>query len=110
MDTINSTNVHCIRCIKPNEAKTPWGFDQKMVLAQLRACGVLETIRISTSGYPSRKLIPEFVSRYYIILPTNKWDEKEAIVCQEILDFCLKDKDKYQIGKTKVFFRAGQVN
>lgn len=63
METIGKTNVHYIRCIKPNEAKEPWAFDNKMVLSQLRACGVLETIKISCSGYPSRRIIEEFVQR-----------------------------------------------
>lgn len=63
MDTINHTNVHYIRCIKPNEAKKAWSFEPQQVLSQLRACGVLETIRISCAGYPSRWTFAEFASR-----------------------------------------------
>lgn len=29
-------------------------FDSKRAIEQLRACGILETIQISASGYPSR--------------------------------------------------------
>lgn len=64
MDTIGQTNVHYIRCIKPNEAKVSWVFEPNMVLAQLRACGVLETIRISCAGYPSRWTFEDFAERY----------------------------------------------
>jgi myosin V len=63
MDTLNITNVHYIRCIKPNEAKRAWEFDPQQVLGQLRACGVLETIRISCAGYPTRWTYEEFVER-----------------------------------------------
>ncbi len=63
MDTINNTNVHYIRCIKPNEAKQAWEFEPQQVLSQLRACGVLETIRISCAGYPSRWTFEEFADR-----------------------------------------------
>lgn len=63
MDTINHTNVHYIRCIKPNETKRAWTFEPQQVLSQLRACGVLETIRISCAGYPSRWTFGEFASR-----------------------------------------------
>jgi len=63
MDTINSTNVHYIRCIKPNEAKKAWQLEPQQVLSQLRACGVLETIRISCAGYPSRWTFAEFAER-----------------------------------------------
>lgn len=64
MTTIYSTNVHYIRCIKPNEAKKAWELDSIQVLAQLRACGVLETIRISCAGYPSRWEFNQFAQRY----------------------------------------------
>ena len=36
MKTINSTNVHYIRCIKPNEEKKAWEFDSLMVLSSSR--------------------------------------------------------------------------
>lgn len=63
MDTINSTNVHYIRCIKPNDEKISWKFEPKLVLSQLRACGVLETIRISSAGFPGRWSFQEFATR-----------------------------------------------
>jgi myosin-5 len=63
METLGVTNVHYIRCIKPNEAKKAWEFTPQQVLNQLRACGVLETIRISCAGYPSRWTYEEFAER-----------------------------------------------
>lgn len=63
METLNTTNVHYIRCIKPNEQKRAWEFTPQQVLGQLRACGVLETIRISCAGYPSRWTYEEFAER-----------------------------------------------
>lgn len=113
MDTIGNTNVHYIRCIKPNEAKVAWEFEAPMVLSQLRACGVLETIRISCLGYPSRWTFEEFADRYYALVPSSHWDPKAnpdvRELCRVILDSCIKDTDKYQVGETKIFFRAGQV-
>lgn len=64
METLSVTNVHYIRCIKPNEQKRAWEFVPQQVLSQLRACGVLETIRISCAGYPSRWTYEEFIERY----------------------------------------------
>ena len=63
METLKVTDVHYIRCIKPNEAKRPWEFQPQQVLGQLRACGVLETIRISCAGYPTRWTYEEFAER-----------------------------------------------
>ena len=56
MDTLFSTTPHYIRCIKPNDEKLAFTFEPKRAIQQLRACGVLETIRISAAGYPSRSV------------------------------------------------------
>ena len=114
MDTIGQTNVHYIRCIKPNEAKVQWVFEPNMVLAQLRACGVLETIRISCAGYPSRWAFEDFADRYYALVSSEYWDPNKSPdirkLCNVILEQSIPDKDKFQVGLTKIFFRAGQVS
>ena len=111
MNTINSTNVHYIRCIKPNEAKKAWELEPQQVLSQLRACGVLETIRISCAGYPSRWTFAEFAERYYVLVNSKDWIGKSDVreLCSTILSNTLKEEDKYQIGLTKIFFRAGML-
>ncbi|KAI9221863.1 P-loop containing nucleoside triphosphate hydrolase protein [Blastocladiella britannica] len=112
MDTIHQTNVSYIRCIKSNSEKKSFMFEPQMVLSQLRACGVLETIRISTAGYPGRWSFDEFVERYYLLLPSRDWfggvrDIKQ--LCGKVLAKHISDTDKYQMGLTKIFFRAGQL-
>jgi myosin V len=67
MDTLGVTDVHYIRCIKPNELKKAWEFAPQQVLGQLRACGVLETIRISCAGYPNRWTFEEFAERFVFV-------------------------------------------
>ncbi|KAI3610616.1 myosin 5 [Moniliophthora roreri] len=114
MDTLSVTNVHYIRCIKPNEAKKPWEFQPQQVLGQLRACGVLETIRISCAGYPSRWTYEEFAERYYMLVPSTIWQPliqslELKKLCSIILDKTINDQDKYQNGLTKIFFRAGML-
>ncbi|KAJ8590360.1 hypothetical protein M405DRAFT_851759 [Rhizopogon salebrosus TDB-379] len=114
MDTLSITNVHYIRCIKPNEAKRPWEFTPSQVLGQLRACGVLETIRISCAGYPSRWTYEEFAERYYMLVPSSDWQPmiqnmELKPLCSLILEKTLNDPDKYQSGLTKIFFRAGML-
>lgn len=110
MQTINSTNVHYIRCIKPNDAKEAWTFDGPMVLSQLRACGVLETIRISCDGFPTRWTYEEFADRYYMLTPSVDWTNSDVKdFCRIILTKCIASTDKYQLGKTKIFFRAGML-
>ncbi|KAI0123511.1 myosin-2 [Xylariales sp. AK1849] len=114
MNTINNTDVHYIRCIKPNEAKEAWKFEGPMVLSQLRACGVLETVRISCAGYPTRWTYEEFALRYYMLVPSEQWTAElqpmaNAILSQALGESTGKGQDKYQLGLTKIFFRAGML-
>lgn len=114
MNTINSTDVHYIRCIKPNEAKESWKFEGPMVLSQLRACGVLETVRISCAGYPTRWTYEEFALRYYMLCHSSQWTSEIREMGHAILQKALGDanhqkQDKYQLGLTKIFFRAGML-
>ncbi|KAJ1958122.1 Myosin type-2 heavy chain 1 [Linderina pennispora] len=120
MATLSETEMHYIRCIKPNEAKAAWRFQAPMVLSQLRSCGVIETIRISKAGYPSRVPIRTCNERYAVLLdatptfdllPATSKDElqpQERALCLHILQACLPDPGLYQLGLTKVFLRAGQ--
>lgn len=113
MHTINSTDVHYIRCIKPNEAKEAWKFEGPMVLSQLRACGVLETIRISCAGYPTRWTYEEFAMRYYMLIRSNSWTPEIRNMANAILSKAFgeesRQKGQYQFGLTKIFFRAGML-
>ncbi|KAK4460243.1 putative myosin-2 [Cladorrhinum samala] len=115
MHTISNTDVHYIRCIKPNEAKEAWKFEGPMVLSQLRACGVLETVRISCAGYPTRWTYEEFALRYYMLVPSSQWTSEIREMADAILTKALgasqvaKGMDKYQLGLTKIFFRAGML-
>ncbi|VDP21802.1 unnamed protein product [Soboliphyme baturini] len=51
---LDSTMPHYVRCIKPNDHKLSLTYQIRRASEQLNACGVLETIRISAAGYPSR--------------------------------------------------------
>ncbi|KXG33241.1 myosin-17 isoform X2 [Sorghum bicolor] len=108
METLSSTEPHYIRCIKPNSVLKPGIFENTNVLQQLRCSGVLEAIRISCAGYPTRKQFHDFLHRFRVLAPEilkEKNDEK--VSCQKILD--KMGLQGYQIGITKVFLRAGQM-
>ncbi|KAK6941316.1 Myosin, N-terminal, SH3-like [Dillenia turbinata] len=108
METLNSTEPHYIRCVKPNNVLKPAIFENLNVIQQLRCGGVLEAIRISCAGYPTRRTFYEFLNRFGVLAPEvleGNYDDKVA--CQMILD--KKGLKGYQIGKTKVFLRAGQM-
>ncbi|KFW02336.1 Unconventional myosin-Vb, partial [Eurypyga helias] len=110
MEMLSSTTPHYIRCIKPNDGKQPFVFDSRRAVEQLRACGVLDTIRISASGYPSRWTYQEFLVRYRALVSKEELASTgEKQICSLALGRLLQDPSKYQCGNSKVFFRAGQV-
>ncbi|XP_048602460.1 myosin-17 isoform X1 [Brassica napus] len=108
METLNSTEPHYIRCVKPNNVLKPAIFENLNVIQQLRCGGVLEAIRISCAGYPTKRTFYDFLNRFGVLAPDvleGNYDDKVA--CRMLLDkIGLKG---YELGKTKVFLRAGQM-
>ncbi|XVF38109.1 hypothetical protein REPUB_Repub20aG0070100 [Reevesia pubescens] len=108
LETLSATEPHYIRCVKPNNALKPGIFENNNVLQQLRCGGVMEAIRISCAGFPSRKMFREFMGRFAILAPEVLYGSyNEVTASKRILE--KSNLKGYQIGKTKVFLRAGQM-
>ncbi|NXQ52971.1 MYH7 protein, partial [Anthoscopus minutus] len=110
MTNLRSTQPHFVRCIIPNETKTPGAMDAFLVLHQLRCNGVLEGIRICRKGFPNRILYADFKQRYRILnpaaIPEDKFvDSRKAT--EKLLSSLELDRTQYKFGHTKVFFKAG---
>jgi len=108
MKTLNATSPHFIRCIVPNETKSPGVLDSGLVMHQLTCNGVLEGIRICRKGFPNRIAYADFKHRYKILNAqacTQIADDPKA--AQTVMESVGLDKEKYRTGNTKVFFRAG---
>ncbi|KAL7113060.1 hypothetical protein ACP275_04G039700 [Erythranthe tilingii] len=108
METLNSTEPHYIRCVKPNNLLKPAIFENVNIMQQLRCGGVLEAIRISCAGYPTRKTFYEFLHRFSLLSPEAlEGNIDEKVACKKILE--KMGLAGAQTGKTKVFLRAGQM-
>ncbi|GKU86169.1 hypothetical protein SLEP1_g731 [Rubroshorea leprosula] len=108
LETLSSTEPHYIRCVKPNNVLKPSIFESKSVLQQLRCGGVMEAIRISCAGYPTRRPFYEFAERFSILAPeVLDGSSDEVTACKRLLKKV--GLEGYQIGKTKIFLRAGQM-
>ncbi|KAL2091250.1 hypothetical protein ACEWY4_013513 [Coilia grayii] len=110
MTNLRSTHPHFVRCLIPNESKTPGLMENYLVLHQLRCNGVLEGIRICRKGFPSRILYADFKQRYKVlnasVIPEGQFiDNKKA--SEKLLGSIDVDHTQYMFGHTKVFFKAG---
>ncbi|XP_066474353.1 myosin heavy chain, skeletal muscle, adult-like [Tiliqua scincoides] len=110
MTNLRSTHPHFVRCIIPNETKTPGAMEHELVLHQLRCNGVLEGIRICRKGFPSRIVYADFKQRYKVLnasaIPEGQFiDSKKA--SEKLLGSIDIDHTQYKFGHTKVFFKAG---
>ncbi|CAL1374913.1 unnamed protein product [Linum trigynum] len=109
MKRLESTTPHFIRCIKPNNNQSPRSYNQGLVLQQLRCCGVLEVVRISRSGFPTRMTHQKFARRYGFLLLENTISQDPLGVSVAILHQFGILPEMYQVGYTKLFFRTGQI-
>ncbi|XP_055305869.1 unconventional myosin-Vb isoform X2 [Sitodiplosis mosellana] len=109
ISTLHATTPHYVRCIKPNDDKVAFKWECQKIVQQLRACGVLETVRISAAGFPSRWTYENFFSRYFLLCKLSQSSDDERGSCAHIVQNYITDEDKYRFGHTQIFFRAGQV-
>jgi len=108
MKTLYATDPSFIRCVVPNTHKIPGGVEPGLVMHQYQCNGVLAGIAICRKGFPNKMLYPEFKSRYNILaagLVAKAKNDKAA--AGAVLNFIKLDPEKFRLGHTKVFFRAG---
>ncbi|KFK29930.1 hypothetical protein AALP_AA7G196700 [Arabis alpina] len=108
METLSKTEPHYVRCVKPNSLNRPQKFENLSVLHQLRCGGVLEAVRISLAGYPTRRNYSDFVDRFGLLAPEfmDESNDEHALTENILRKLGLGN---YQLGRTKVFLRAGQI-
>ncbi|GAA0140427.1 actin binding motor protein [Lithospermum erythrorhizon] len=109
MQRLENTTPHFIRCIKPNNLQSSGIYDQGLVLQQLRCCGVLEVVRISRSGFPTRMSHHKFARRYGFLLLDHAASQDPLSVSVAILHQFNILPEMYHVGYTKLFFRTGQI-
>uniref|UniRef100_H3H2D8 Myosin motor domain-containing protein n=1 Tax=Phytophthora ramorum TaxID=164328 RepID=H3H2D8_PHYRM len=119
MEKIGLTEVHYVRCLKPNPLKSANCFSHGDIVSQLRCAGVIEAIRVSRSAYPSRMPHLECVKKFRVLqtgaVPTqgkfisDSDTEHIKSQCEEMMEKLLPGRNiqDYQVGLTRVYFREG---
>merc|ERR1711936_1016021 len=108
MKTLYATDPAFIRCVVPNTHKIPGGVESGLVMHQYQCNGVLAGIAICRAGFPNKVMYPEFKERYNILAAAAcakaKKDKDAAGAVMKVIGL---DPEKFRLGHTKVFFRAG---
>merc|ERR1719461_118584 len=108
MTTLYKTEPHFIRCVVPNTHKQPGGVEPDLVMHQYKCNGVLAGIAICRKGFPNKMLYPEFKARYNILAAGAVAKAKnDKAAAKAVLETIKLEAEKYRLGHTKVFFRAG---
>merc|ERR1712025_731691 len=110
MTTLHSCEPHFVRCLVPNTHKKPGEVEPPLIMHQLTCNGVLEGIRICMRGFPNRMMYPDYKMRYACLGQAeiaSSSDNKTAVYA--LMDKIKFDREKYRLGHTLVFFRAGAL-
>jgi myosin heavy subunit len=117
----NNTDLHFIRCIKPNEMKKGFTFVDKVCYNQIKYLGILDTIQMRKDSYHIRQYYSQFYLKYGILernLPTliamsegkiSPLDAKDITV-KFITNHFVNYTLEYQFGKEKLFLKMSTQN
>merc|ERR1719170_39033 len=110
MTTLHNCEPHFVRCLVPNTHKKPGEVEPPLIMHQLTCNGVLEGIRICMRGFPNRMLYPDFKMRYACLgqdaIKSSSDNKTSTYALMDGINF---SRDRYRLGHTLVFFRAGAL-
>ncbi|XP_014807002.1 PREDICTED: unconventional myosin-Id, partial [Calidris pugnax] len=108
VDNLASKEPYYVRCIKPNDKKSPQIFDEERCRHQVEYLGLLENVRVRRAGFAYRQTYEKFLHRYKMISEFT-WpnhdlpSDKEAV--QKLIE-CHGFQHDVAYGKTKIFIRT----
>ncbi|XP_003741654.1 unconventional myosin IC [Galendromus occidentalis] len=107
MVALSSKEPWYVRCIKPNETKSPAKFEEKIVFHQIKYLGLMENLRVRRAGFAYRRPYEQFLQRYKCLCPET-WPvwrgiPRKGVEC--LVEHLGYKNDEYSLGKTKIFIR-----
>ncbi|XKL60916.1 hypothetical protein PGB90_007973 [Kerria lacca] len=106
--TLSSKVPYYVRCIKPNEEKSPASLDEERVSHQIRYLGLLENVRVRRAGFAHRQTYDRFLKRYKMISKFT-WPNFTAGTVKDGTQVLIEEKgfkNDVKYGKTKIFIRS----
>lgn len=75
-----------VRCIKPNQQRTPFVMENAFVAEQVRYLGILEAVRVRKQGYSEKVAFSDFADKYAFIVGNRRAASgRETVVAIEAM-------------------------
>jgi len=110
--TLGSKDPYYVRCIKPNEVKSPNLFDNERIEHQVAYLGLMENVRVRRAGFAHRTPYERFVQRYKMLSQQTWPNPKNRASMKDATSSILQDTrliSDVVFGNTKVFIRTPQT-
>ncbi|XP_072104793.1 unconventional myosin-Ib-like [Mobula birostris] len=111
MKNLQAKNPNYIRCIKPNDTKSPVKFEEAVVQMQVKYLGLMENVRVRRAGYAYRHHYKPCLERYKMLCkqtwPNWKGNDRDGI--KTLLIELNIPQGEYTFGRTKIFIRNPQT-
>ncbi|KYO24096.1 unconventional myosin-Ig-like [Alligator mississippiensis] len=108
VENLASKEPYYVRCIKPNDHKSPMAFDEERCRHQVAYLGLLENVRVRRAGFASRQPYGRFLLRYKMTCEYT-WPNHLMATDQEATQ-ALVDQHGLQgevaYGRSKLFIRT----
>ncbi|KOC66671.1 Myosin-IA [Habropoda laboriosa] len=105
---LTSKEPYYVRCIKPNEIKSPVVFDEERVNHQVRYLGLLENVLVRRAGFAYRQRYDTFLKRYKMISQYT-WPNFRGGSDKDGVRTLMNEKhfsNDVEYGHTKIFIRS----
>ena len=96
VDELSNSNLHFVRCIKPNDENREDRWEEDKIEAQLNYCGITSALELARQTFPIRMKKIDFERKYESLLEEYKIEEL--------------DGDNFLNGKTMVFYTNDMQN
>jgi myosin heavy subunit len=93
MNELESSSLHFIRCIKPNDEHIPKNWDVEKVRNQLNYCGIMSALKIARQTLPIRMKKAPFNKKYGILFTQTALEDillREGIMTGKTMYFYTK--------------------
>ncbi|XP_070211520.1 unconventional myosin-Id-like [Littorina saxatilis] len=110
VEKLASKTPFYVRCVKPNEIKSPVQFNDMRVRHQVMYLGLLENVRVRRAGFAFRMSYDRFLQRYKCIA-RDTWPNFRGSVVDGVRYLVNNQGHSKDVafGKSKIFIRSPQT-